>query len=89
MGGGQKHHLLGPLAANLRVESVKEHPTPSQEREWQEQGLKIWVWTVERPPPSALGSRVNAQTGSPPGGKEKVRQRPGGQGWVPRVSGYE
>ena len=83
MGGGQKHHLPGPLAANLRVGSVKEDPTPSQEREWQEQGLKVWVWMVEGPPLSPLGSRVNAQMRSPPGGKERVRQRPGGQGGCP------
>lgn len=82
MDGGQKHHLPGPLAANLRVGSVKEDPTPSQEREWQEQGLKVWVWTVEGPPLSALGSRVNAQMRSPPGG-QRVRQRLGGQAGCP------
>lgn len=89
MDGGQKHHLPGPLAANLRVGSVKEDPTPSQEREWQEQGLKVWVWTVEGPPLSALGSRVNAQMRSPPGGQRKSETEAGRAGWVPRVSGCE
>lgn len=89
MGGGQKHHLPGPLAANLRVGSVKEDPTPSQEREWQEQGLKVWVWTVEGPPSKCSWLSCKCTNAFTTRGQRKNETEAGRAGWVPRVSGCE